>query len=248
MSIEWYFMKDGMKHGPISSKQLKQLADSGKIQPTDLIWKQGFSDWRPAAVLTVLFDPTANRAVEPDHSQENMSVDTSCKKPGYSKVKRSAYIGLLAASGILLLGGFFIWTMHRGHLPATQSSQGHAASALNGESHQKRAEFEQQQTHDTNNSISVPDKDSIIVKEEGDHHEIMARGLEMKPTNSKQLARNLSKRSIDETFSIDIAFIFDPKPGKAILSLENRLFGKSSSGEDRILELANLPSWPTSIA
>ena len=80
MSLEWFFMRDGIKHGPISSKQLKELADSGKIQPTDLIWKQGFSDWRPAAILTVLFDPTGDRAVEPDHPQGQRSLNCCASK------------------------------------------------------------------------------------------------------------------------------------------------------------------------
>ncbi|WP_417379452.1 GYF domain-containing protein [Gimesia sp.] len=55
MAQEWYYTKEGERQGPITSKQLKQLAVSGEIQPTDLVWTEGKDDWKPASIVKGLF-------------------------------------------------------------------------------------------------------------------------------------------------------------------------------------------------
>ncbi len=55
---EWYYAKGDKKHGPVSSKQLKQLARTGELLPTDLVWKEGAADWKPAKLLNGLFPET----------------------------------------------------------------------------------------------------------------------------------------------------------------------------------------------
>ena len=44
----WYYAKDGKKHGPVSSSELKKLAASGKLDPEDLVWTDGMKDWTAA--------------------------------------------------------------------------------------------------------------------------------------------------------------------------------------------------------
>ena len=58
MSTEWFYTKDGEQLGPVSSKQLSQLAASGELQPTDLVWKEGAPDWKPASIVKGLFAET----------------------------------------------------------------------------------------------------------------------------------------------------------------------------------------------
>ncbi len=48
MASHWYYAKGSTKHGPLSGRDLKQLADSGELHPDDLIWKTGMTDWQPA--------------------------------------------------------------------------------------------------------------------------------------------------------------------------------------------------------
>ena len=45
MAEQWYYSKQGQRTGPVSEEQLKQLASSGQVQPTDLVWKQGMPQW-----------------------------------------------------------------------------------------------------------------------------------------------------------------------------------------------------------
>jgi hypothetical protein len=56
MAVEWYYAVDREKHGPITAKELKRLADSQKIRPGDLVWKTGLNEWVPAKSVVGLFD------------------------------------------------------------------------------------------------------------------------------------------------------------------------------------------------
>jgi hypothetical protein len=55
MAAEWHYSKDGKKTGPISAQELKSLADSGGLLPTDLVWKEGMSEWKQAGSINGLF-------------------------------------------------------------------------------------------------------------------------------------------------------------------------------------------------
>lgn len=63
MASQWYYGKDGKRLGPLSSNQLKDLAASGTIRPTDLVWKQGMSGWVEAHKVQGLFPAGASAAV-----------------------------------------------------------------------------------------------------------------------------------------------------------------------------------------
>lgn len=52
---QWFYAKGDQKCGPIDTTELKRLAASGELNPTDLIWKEGFSDWIPALKARGLF-------------------------------------------------------------------------------------------------------------------------------------------------------------------------------------------------
>lgn len=58
MPGEWHYSVSGQRHGPISSGELKRLADSGELSPTDLIWKEGLANWMPASNVKGLFAAT----------------------------------------------------------------------------------------------------------------------------------------------------------------------------------------------
>lgn len=60
MATEWHYSKGGQQHGPASAAELKALAKSGELLPTDMIWKEGMAEWKPAGSLKGLFPPTAS--------------------------------------------------------------------------------------------------------------------------------------------------------------------------------------------
>src|SRR5215472_10586912 len=47
----WYYNQDGKNYGPVSPSQLRQLATSGQLVPTDMLWRQGMKEWVPAGTL-----------------------------------------------------------------------------------------------------------------------------------------------------------------------------------------------------
>lgn len=55
MATSWKYKKDGKEHGPISSADLKRLADSGAVAPYDLVQRNGEGDWYRASAVSGLF-------------------------------------------------------------------------------------------------------------------------------------------------------------------------------------------------
>ena len=65
MSAEWYYARNKKQHGPVSSAGLKELAQSGELRPTDLIWKEGLPEWTPASSIKNLFPDETDIAPTP---------------------------------------------------------------------------------------------------------------------------------------------------------------------------------------
>lgn len=48
---QWYLARDGQQFGPLSERELAKFVELGHLQPNDLLWREGFPDWRPALVI-----------------------------------------------------------------------------------------------------------------------------------------------------------------------------------------------------
>jgi hypothetical protein len=55
MASQWYYARNGQKYGPITSAQLTNLAKTGQLLPSDLIWKDGMPQWVAAGRSAQLF-------------------------------------------------------------------------------------------------------------------------------------------------------------------------------------------------
>lgn len=61
--IQWFIARDGKQHGPVSDLELKKIVELTHLKPTDLVWRQGFTDWRAASsVFPELATPAAPAA------------------------------------------------------------------------------------------------------------------------------------------------------------------------------------------
>ncbi len=47
--MQWYFSKNGIQQGPVQKQELQAKLSSGEIAWADLVWRDGMSDWTPAA-------------------------------------------------------------------------------------------------------------------------------------------------------------------------------------------------------
>jgi hypothetical protein len=63
MPENWFYMKGADKHGPVTSTKLRELAESGQLLPTDLVWREGMGDWKRARKIDGLFEATGSKAV-----------------------------------------------------------------------------------------------------------------------------------------------------------------------------------------
>jgi hypothetical protein len=51
LNAQWYLARDGQQFGPISDAEMAKFVELGHLKPTDLLWREGFPDWRPALVV-----------------------------------------------------------------------------------------------------------------------------------------------------------------------------------------------------
>jgi hypothetical protein len=63
--IQWYIARDGKQHGPLSDIEMRTFVAQGHLKPTDLIWRPGFADWRPAPAVFPFQQPPPPAAPPP---------------------------------------------------------------------------------------------------------------------------------------------------------------------------------------
>jgi len=129
--IQWYIARDGKQHGPLSDVEMRAFVAQGHLKPTDLIWRPGFADWRPAPAVFSFQTPeppgpaprpgvtrptgpsarTAPSANERSFEPERIRVARGDSGTQPSRAARLAGIGLILA---LLAGGGWFFFLHKG--------------------------------------------------------------------------------------------------------------------------------------
>jgi hypothetical protein len=81
MSAVWFVARNGESLGPYTSDALRQMAESGELQHTDLLWKDGMKDWRPAGDSKGLFPKPQTCANVTAAGGMDPQASSSAKKP-----------------------------------------------------------------------------------------------------------------------------------------------------------------------
>jgi hypothetical protein len=112
--MDWYYASNGQQAGPVSETQLDELAQSGRITPATLVWRQGLANWQPYNVArprpeALLSSPRflppiidQQRCVECQRGfsmndllrYENVYVCAECKPTFFQKVREGITPGL----------------------------------------------------------------------------------------------------------------------------------------------------------
>lgn len=80
----WYYSKNGMQLGPLSQEEISSKAKGGEIQASDLIWREGMTDWKPLAQVAE-FQGLASPTTPPPVSMGNVPVRQPVAYPaGYA--------------------------------------------------------------------------------------------------------------------------------------------------------------------
>ena len=95
MASEWFYLHDGVEYGPVSTSQVKGLAASGQLLPSDFVWLKGMSDPIAASRLKLKFAPLKSAMA---HQPEDSATLAHSKPPA-----RQLWRMLAAATASLLL-------------------------------------------------------------------------------------------------------------------------------------------------
>jgi hypothetical protein len=49
----FYLTKNGQSLGPFSALELKEMAAAGLLEPADLLWTEGWSEWKPVGTTSL---------------------------------------------------------------------------------------------------------------------------------------------------------------------------------------------------
>ncbi len=100
MAHEWFIKRTDSEQGPLSAEELKQLALSGQIAPTDLVRRADMVDWKQASSVKGLFSEqspppipplpasAATNSVEQPTSTDSPNIESSAPSFG-EKIKAS---------------------------------------------------------------------------------------------------------------------------------------------------------------
>ena len=110
----WHYTVGDDQFGPVSSEELKKLAEAGTVKATDQVWKEGMDDWMSAGEMQGLFPSAAG---SPSPAPE-MKIDPQAKPRTQRKLNMPKTFDPLAfvqpyGHAILLLG-FLAVVMSRG--------------------------------------------------------------------------------------------------------------------------------------
>lgn len=87
MNHEWYYSSGDTRFGPVTEERLKELAISGELKPSDLIWHDGMPDWSEARTIPGLFpdrgSPKTPRAQDREEEQRDEPRRPRRRKPEY---------------------------------------------------------------------------------------------------------------------------------------------------------------------
>ncbi|MDO5687468.1 MAG: DUF4339 domain-containing protein [Neisseria sp.] len=79
MSTQWYYTENGQQQGPVGAQELRARAESGRLLPTDLVWREGMENWVEARRVKGLL-PAAPPAA-PAASPLSLQPDTAPNVP-----------------------------------------------------------------------------------------------------------------------------------------------------------------------
>lgn len=94
----WFIAKEKVLSGPFSYEQLLSELASGKLEPGDYCWRQGFQEWRPLCSVEDFGFPAKPYVVRayplvPVPSAKSSSSETSASRPAASTPATAAKVG-----------------------------------------------------------------------------------------------------------------------------------------------------------
>ena len=99
--VEWHLVRDGKPFGPLSELEFLKFIELGHLEQNDLLWRDGFSEWRPA---TIVFPELQESHTEPLELSITVGEPLVAARPVRRRVtsRKALALGLFT---IAVLGG-----------------------------------------------------------------------------------------------------------------------------------------------
>ena len=132
MAEQWYYSQNGQQLGPVSGEELRRMASTGELQPTDQIWKEGMSKWATASKLKGLAFPaevknsTSGPPPLEQPSEKPPTLSETLKAAGslaVNQAKKTQLTSVLLPAAFLRLGNYLFETRIGQELFATEFSE-----------------------------------------------------------------------------------------------------------------------------
>lgn len=66
MNADWFYSVADTRQGPVTEDDLKRLAATGQLKPSDLVWQDGMPDWVEARTVPALFPAARAEPLPPE--------------------------------------------------------------------------------------------------------------------------------------------------------------------------------------
>lgn len=84
---EWYYAHGGEQKGPVPVSELQRLAGNGDFDPaSDLVWREGMEDWKPAGTVDELGAAFSKPAAESAEAPTASAAPTTAPAPSAADV------------------------------------------------------------------------------------------------------------------------------------------------------------------
>ena len=123
---EWHYSINGTQAGPVTADLVRELLSTGQMNPaTDLVWKDGMSEWAAAATVPELSAaaatgaaagaaapavaaamPVAENPYATPQSGLTEQVDSQAILPRVKPANYGLMAGLIIAGVVIMIGGF----------------------------------------------------------------------------------------------------------------------------------------------
>ena len=122
----WYYVRDGVQHGPVDSHEIHAMLTSGMMQTSDLIWRDGMEEWEPLknhpewqSFLTTKIPPASQPVGMPTYGYSGYA--TASLVCGISSIvlMSMCYIGILVAIPAVICGHIAVRQIRNAPSPMT---------------------------------------------------------------------------------------------------------------------------------
>ncbi len=100
---DWWYSKNGERQGPVSSSQLRQLAQTGELLPTDMVFKEGASQWTLASTINNLFPASTGEVIRTERMGRDDREEEFDDRDDYDRTTRRAKPGASSNNFVDLL-------------------------------------------------------------------------------------------------------------------------------------------------